>query len=237
MSFDNFTQDELRNFADHNRMKKEIQKKDKSILHNIAHSIHNNRKVRGKEQVNPYEGNWSPETRMDVIEELSRIRDKYKLRVYRTKDTLFNERSIKLEEEYKNKVSSSVDKAVEEYKTIIKSSENFRDFVTKSIAINDELQMHRNNWEYLVKLNWIKRDPETNQFIFRGVVDYELLVKEREFIDNHQYDYVLKSMIIDIIKEKGWIPDINKLVDRNEILQYVRKELTDNLSFNNQKDQ
>ena len=31
MSFDNFTQDELRNFADHNRMTKGIQKKDKLI--------------------------------------------------------------------------------------------------------------------------------------------------------------------------------------------------------------
>ena len=35
----------------------------------------------------------------------------------------------------------------------------------------------------------------------------------------------------------GLEKNINKLVDRNEILQYVRKELTDNLPFNNQKDQ
>ena len=233
MSFDEFTQDELRNFADHNRMTKNMQKKDKSILHNIAHSIHNNRKVRGKELVNPYEGIWSPEIHMEVIKELSIIRDKYTLRVYRTKDTVFNERSIELEEEYKNKVSCNVDKAVEEYKTIIKSPEIFRDFLTESITINDELQMHRNIWDYLVKLNWIKRDPETNQFIFRWVLDYELLVKERVFLDGFEYEYVFNKMIVDIIKEKGWIPDVSKLVDRNEKIQHVHKELTNNLPFKN----
>jgi hypothetical protein len=233
MSFGDFCQDELRNFADNNRMTKNIQKKDKSILHNIAHSIHNNRKIRGKELVNPYEGIWSTEIRMEVIKELSRIRDKYKLRVYRTKDTVFNEKNKALEEEYKNKVSFSIDKAVEEYKTIIKSPEIFRDFLTKSITINDELQMHRNIWDYLVKLNWIKRDPETNQFIFRETVDYELLVKERAFLEGFEYEYVFNKMIVGIIKEKGWLPDFSKLADRNEILQHVHNELTNTLPVNN----
>ena len=96
MSFDNYSQDDLRDFADKNRMNKRIKKKDKGILHNIHHSIHINRKVHGKVIINPYEGHWTPEIRAEVIGELTRIRDTYTLRMYRTESQIHDERIVEI---------------------------------------------------------------------------------------------------------------------------------------------
>ena len=83
MSFDDFSQREIENFAQDYRMDKDkINSKDRKILHYIAHSRHPDQKG----NKNPYRGIWDDELRLEINKELERIMDAYNLRVYENSD-------------------------------------------------------------------------------------------------------------------------------------------------------
>ena len=248
MNFDNLTQRDLENYANDHRMDKvKISYKDRKLLNYIAHSAHPNQKYNGHIDSNPYRGIWTPEQRIEIINHLVRIRDKYKLRMYENIKDLQNKKTINnLIERNKNLQESNnlsiVNNAITDMKKIQQSYKlNDKGLIFSEIEallfnltnIDNELDMLRNIYNDLIKKKWIHKRPNDGRIWFEPIPDYVKLCKERKLIYKNQSEFVLCKMIAKIVEDKGWMPDTSGFVEVNELLIFVHEHLHNVLPDNN----
>jgi len=247
MSFDEFSQREIENFAQDYRMEKaKINSKDRKILNYIAHSRHRDQKG----NKNPYRGIWDDELRLEINKELERIRDTYNLRVYENSD---KKKSHKLicellddNEQLKEKNNFTfVENAIKDITILLDkcntSSKDFdkedfisfvQGFVINLAKIDNELEIHRNIYNSLVEKKWLHVLPGSDKII-DSLPDHETLLKERELTYRYHTEFLLYRIISKEVERKGWMPDTSHLVDKNEMLHHITEHLKKELPFNN----
>lgn len=247
MSFDEFTQREIENFAQDYRMDKDkINSKDRTILHYIAHSRHPDQKG----NKNPYRGIWDDELRLEINKELIRIRDTYKLRMYETEKKKSHKLICDLlvdNEQLKDKNNFTfTEHAIKDMKILLDkcntSSKDFdkedfisfvKGFVINLAKIDNELEIHRNIYNSLVEKKWIHVLPGSDKIIEDLLPDCSTLLKERNMTYDYWTEFVLCRIISKEVERKGWMPDTSHFVNKNEIYTHIAEHLKKELPVNN----
>jgi len=246
MSFDDFSQREIENFAQDYRMEKaKINSKDRKILNYIAHSRHRDQKG----NKNPYRGIWDDELRIEINKELERIRDTYKLRMYETEKNKSHKLICDLlvdNEQLKEKNNFTfVENAVTDMKILLDKcttsrkdfdKEEFISFIKGFIInlskIDNELEIHRNIYNSLVEKKWIHILPGSDKIIEDLLPDFETIAKERDLTYSFHAELLLCRIISKEVERKGWMPDTSHFVNKNEIYTHIAEHLKKELPVN-----
>ena len=247
MSFDEFSQREIENFAQDYRMEKaKINSKDRKILNYIAHSRHRDQKG----NKNPYRGIWDDELRIEINKELERIRDTYDLRVYenldkKEKNKLICDLLVDNEQLKEKNNFTFVENAIKDITILLDkcntSSKDFdkedfisfmKGFVINLAKIDNELEIHRNIYNSLVEKKWIHTLLGSDKVIIDSLPDCDTLLKERKMTYDYWTEFVACRIISKEVERKGWMPDTSHFVNKNEIYTHIAEHLKKELPVN-----
>ena len=246
MSFDDFSQREIENFAQDYRMDKDkINSKDRKILHYIAHSRHRDQKG----NKNPYRGIWDDELRLEINKELERIRDTYNLRMYETEKNKSHKLICDLlvdNEQLKDKNNFTfTEHAIKDIKILLDKCNTsptdfdktdfisfMKGFILNLAKIDNELEIHRNIYNSLVEKKWIHTLLGSDKVI-DSLPDCDTLLKERKMTYDYWTELVLCRIISKEVERKGWMPDTSHFVNKNEIYTHIAEHLKKELPVNN----